>query len=73
MTVLDFTKTDAPRRAAHMRVWPGRPVARTYTGTRRSRQVGELRILGDSDRRQRALAGVASCYRRAWRVASGAA
>jgi len=25
VTVLDFTKTDAPRRAAHMRVWPGRP------------------------------------------------
>ena len=43
------------------------------TPARRSRQVGELRILGGSDRRQRALAGAASCYRRAWRVAFGAA
>src|SRR3569623_982578 len=25
VTVLDFTKTDAPTRSAHMRVWPGRP------------------------------------------------
>jgi hypothetical protein len=57
--------------AARGCVWPGRPVARTYTGPRWSRQVGESRILGGSDRRRRPLAGAASCYRRAWSSRSG--